>query len=243
MRLRHFSILLLGVLLMAAPGKSYAQDARLIPEALIPSITVTGTGKVSAMPDMAQIQVGVATQGKSAAEALAANNEKMQDLLGSLKEQGIAEKDIQTSQFSVSPMYRNDPQGRRAPEVVGYEVRNMVQIKVRKIANLGVILDDLVTEGANQVHGISFTLADPSDTLDRARREAMADALRKAKLYAEAANLTLGPARVIQEQQQFIPQPMMFNMARATMAAEQAVPISSGEQDFQATVSVTYSVH
>ncbi|MBI3467112.1 MAG: SIMPL domain-containing protein [Planctomycetes bacterium] len=218
-----------------------AQDARPDRDALVPSITVTGTGKVSAMPDMAQIQMGVVTQSKSAAEALDANNRAMQDLFGALNEHHIAEKDMQTSQFSVSPVYRNDNQGRRAPEIVGYEVRNLVQIRVRKVSTLGAVLDDLVGQGANQVHGISFTLADPTETLDRARREAMADAHRKAKLYAEAADLRLGAARLIQEQQHFMPQPMMFRMARAAMA-EQAVPVASGEQEYQATVTVTYGI-
>ena len=223
------------------PHELLAQGNRPISDELVPSITVVGTGKVSAMPDMAEINVGVVTQAKSASGALDANSQAMQDLFASLKEQGIAEKDMQTSQFSVSPMYRGDNQGRRSPEIVGYEVRNQVHVKVRKVSTLGAILDELVGQGANQVHGISFTLADPSETLDRARREAMADALRKAKLYAEAADLRLGPARLIQEQQQFIPQPMMFGMARGAMA-EQAVPVASGEQEYQATVTVTYSV-
>jgi len=219
-----------------------AQEARTIDGIVVPSITVVGTGKVFAMPDMAQIQVGVVTQSKSAAEALDANNRSMDDLFGTLKDHGIAEKDMQTSQFNVSPVYRGDNQGRRAPEIVAYEVRNVVEIKVRRVSTLGAILDEVVGQGANQVHGIGFTLADPTETLDRARREAMADARRKAKLYAEAADLALGPARLIQEQQQFIPQPMMYGMARGAMA-EQAVPVASGEQEFQATVTVTYSVH
>lgn len=208
---------------------------------LVPSITVIGTGEVQSKPDLAQINVGVVTQDESASAALEQNTEKMQDLMEELSRLGIDEKDIQTTNFSVGPTYSHDPQGRRPPEIEGYQVSNQVQIKVRKLSALGRVLDDLISRGANQVNGISFSLADSTNTMDDARRKAMADARRKAELYAKAARVELGQPLLIQEQgSRSVPPPIPY--ARMAAMESDAVPVSPGELTTSAQITVTYKI-
>ena len=208
---------------------------------LIPSITVVGTGQVESKPDQAEITIGVMTEAETASDALQDNTGKMKRLMEELERLGIDEKDIQTSNFSVSPRYAHDPKGRRAPEIDGYQVSNQVQIKVRKLSGLGRVLDDLISSGANQVHGISFSLGDSTNTMDDARRKAMADARRKAELYAKAARVELGRPLLIQEQVQGQPRPPMPYM-RMAAAESDAVPISPGELTTSAQIHVTYAI-
>jgi uncharacterized protein YggE len=206
---------------------------------MTPSITVVGSDHVSAKPDMAEIQVGVTTQAATPAAALKENNEAMEKLFRTLGAKNIAEKDRQTSNFSVSPRYRNPRPGEEQQQIVGYQVSNLVHIKVRDLNALGGILDELVSGGANQMHGISFTLADPSRYLDEARRKAMADARRKAELYAQAENVKVGRVLMIEEVVPH-PRPMAADGMMARAAA--AVPIAAGELDFHANITVTYEI-
>ncbi len=207
---------------------------------LVPSVTVTGSGEASAKPDMATVQVGVVTEGGSASEALKKNSEAMTGLMQSLTGQGIAEKDIQTTNVSVSPRYSNI-RDRENMHIVGYEASNNVLAKVRQLSNLGTILDDVVEKGANRMHGVSFSVAEPNPILDQARQKAIQDAHRKADLYATAAGVKLGRVLLIEEQSHHVPrlEPMM--MGRAALAAP-AVPIASGEQEFRVSISVTYAL-
>lgn len=207
---------------------------------LPPSITVVGSGEVSAAPDTAEVQVGVVSQAPSAADALRANSAAMDRLFKTLAERGIAKKDIQTSNFNVSPQYRQrPPRGEEPPTIVGYQVTNQVSVKVRRLADLGRVLDESVSQGANQLYGISFSIAEPAPLLDKARLSALADARRKADLYAKAAGVKLGRVVYIQETTPQVPRPMM--LGRAAMAAE-AVPIAPGELELRATITVTYAI-
>jgi len=205
------------------------------------SITVVGTGEASAKPDMAEIQLGVVTQAATAAEALSANNAAMDRLLKSLAGRGIAEKDVQTTQFSVSPQYYHEPRGQAPPKITGYNVTNQVRVKVRQLATLGQVLDQAIGEGANQVHGISFSVAEQDRLLDGARRDAVGDAKRKAELYAQAAGVKVGRVLLIQEQSPRFPQPQMMAMT-ARAGAGGSVPVAAGEQEFRASVTVTYAI-
>jgi uncharacterized protein len=166
---------------------------------LVPSITVVGSDEVSAKPDMAEIQVGVVTQAQAAVKAVNDNTEAMQKLFKALGTRGIKDKDLQTSNFSVSPQYRHGPRGEQLPEIAGYQVNNDLRIKVRKLDQLGEILDELVNQGANNVHGISFSVAEPRPLQDEARKKALADARRKAELYAGAAGVKVGRVLLIEE--------------------------------------------
>jgi hypothetical protein len=146
---------------------------------------------------------------------------------------------VQTSSFSVTPLYKRGPHGEQLPEIVGYRVGNAVRVKVRKLDSLGQVLDEVVQQGANQVHGVSFSIAEPTAPLDEARRKAMADARRKAELYAKEAGVEVGRVLLIQEQTPHLPGPLFVGGARAEAAG---VPIAEGELDFAAVISVTYAI-
>lgn len=207
------------------------------------SITVQGQGEVTATPDMAMINSGVTTQGATAREALDANSKAMAELMAALEAAGIEARDVQTSNFSVSPNYvysdARDENGYTLPPMIqGYQVSNSVSVRVRDIAQLGAILDRSVDVGANTINGISFMVADPTPLLDEARKAAFADARRKAELYAEVAGEALDGLESISESQGYSsPEPMAM-YARADAAA---VPVAAGEMSFSVNVTVEWS--
>jgi uncharacterized protein len=216
-----------------------------------PTISVSGTGKISAKPDIAVISMGVLTHGATAREALASNSEAMTALLDTLKQYGVASKDVQTSQIQVNPQY-SQPQpggpgvpragGEFIPRIVGYNVANMVQVTARDISKLGVVLDAVVQAGANQIHGISFRIDHPEKLLDEARKRAMADAKHKAELLAGEAGVVVGPPKSIQESGgEEPPRPLQYGM-RAAMAAPAPVPVAAGEEELAVTVHVVYEL-
>ncbi len=204
------------------------------------TISVTGEGKAVAKPDMATIHTGVVSQAATAKEALAANSKAMEAVLGELKKRGIAPEDVQTSQFNVNPMYKHDERGRTAPEVTGYQVTNQARVRVRKLDRVGEVLDGLVQAGSNQMSGISFGLNEPKSVLDNARIEAIADARRRAELYAKAAEVRAGKVLKINEQNVRFPQPVA--MARSYAMAAESVPVAAGEEEFHVTIDVTFAL-
>jgi len=213
--------------------------------ALAGTISVQGQGEVTATPDTAMINSGVTTQAATAREALDANSAAMDELIAALKDAGIEERDIQTSNFSVNPNYvysdaRDENGYSLPPRIDGYQVSNTVTVRVRDLETLGAILDKSVTVGANTINGISFSVADPSEVLDKARRAAVKDARAKAELYAEAAGVDLGELESISESQGVSgPQPYPM-YARAEAAA--AVPVSAGELSFSVSVNVAWEM-
>jgi uncharacterized protein YggE len=216
-----------------------------------PKVSVTGVGKLSTIPDVAEIQVGVRTQAPTAGNALAANNEAMNALHAILKERGVASKDVQTSQIQVTPEYSqpgprraNDPQGEFVPRVVGYRVDNVVQVTARQVDKLGALLDALVQGGANQIRGIAFRVDEPQKLLDEARKRAMADAKRKAEILAGEAGVVIGPPLQIDEEGTgSVPPPRFASFARAMpMAAAAPMPVAAGEQELSVRVHVAYEL-
>ncbi|MCW5720155.1 MAG: SIMPL domain-containing protein [Devosia sp.] len=211
------------------------------------SIVIDGRGEVRATPDMATINSGVTTQGATAREALDANTAAMSELIAALKEAGIEARDIQTSGFSVNPNYvysdaRDENGYSLPPKVNGYQVFNTVNVVVRDLADLGAILDKSVTIGANTINGVSFSVADPAELYNEARKSAFADARAKAELYAAAAGATLGELESIVESQGYnSPEPYPM-YARAEMAASAPVPVEAGEVSFAITVKVEWDL-
>jgi uncharacterized protein YggE len=234
-----------GLSLASVAGR--ADDAKFEPR----TISVNGTGKISAKPDIAEIQVGVVTQSESAREAVSANNEAAQKLAQILKEKGIEEKDVQTLQIHVMPQY-SQPQPRNmvggrpgefVPKIAGYRVENSVHIKTREIAKLGPLLDALVAGGANQIRGINFRVEQADKLLDKVRVSAMEDAHRKAKLLASAADAIVGAPLKIEEHTSPVPPPPRAYGGVGMMAPAAAVmPVSAGEQELNVTVSVVYEL-
>lgn len=213
-----------------------------------PTISVSGTGKLSAIPDIAEIQVGVRSQAPTAAAALSQNNESMNALYGILKESGIATKDIQTTQIQVSPQYSQPPgrpidnQNEFIPRIVGYRVDNTVHITARDVSKLGGLLDGLVKAGANQIHGISFRVDNSEKLMHEVRKRAVADAKSKAELLAGEAGVVLGTPLKISEEGGPRPPVPRFAGRMEMMAAAAPMPISAGEQELSVTVHIVYEL-
>lgn len=205
---------------------------------MLKTLTVSAVGSVTAKPDMARISSGVVSEAKTAREALSANNEATARLIAALKKAGIAAGDLQTSSINVSPRYSHSSQG-RTPQIDGYAVTNELSVVVRDVKRLGDILDEIVTLGANQIGGLSFEISDPASLKDEARKSAIAEARRRATLYAEAAGVTLGEVVTITEGSAHIP-PRPLVMARAAMA--ESVPVEAGSQRLEIEVTVTWSL-
>ncbi|WP_240230071.1 SIMPL domain-containing protein [Devosia lacusdianchii] len=229
--------------------------AALVPFALLAGLTlpayagtisIEGRGEVTAAPDMATINSGVTTQGATAREALDANTAAMAELIAELKAAGIEARDIQTSGFSVNPNYvytdERDANGYTLPpKINGYQVSNTVTVAVRKLDTLGSILDKSVTVGANTINGVSFSVADPAELYNNARKAAFADARAKAELYAVTAGGSLDEIVSISETQGYnSPQPVAM-YARAD-AAGSPVPVEAGELSFAINVSVQWEL-
>jgi uncharacterized protein YggE len=226
------------VLLTAAPTAMGQEPpgARSL-RAPVPSISVVGSGTVSGRPDIAEVTAGVITQSATAATALAQNNATMDRVLKAVTGLGIAEKDIKTTNVNVVPQRRQGRVEAQPPDILGYEVSNQIRVKVRDLAVLGRFLDELVGQGANTLGGIRFSVAEPAPLLDQARARAVADARRKAEVYATAAGVKLGRVLSILESTAAVPR---FESTR--MMAASAVPVAPGEQEFEASISVTYAI-
>ena len=210
------------------------------------TITVNGEGKLKVKPDTASVSAGVVTQAATAREALDKNSERMRQVMQALRQAGIAQDDLQTSQFSVSPVYSRPPRKPNAPQqeptIVGYRVSNTATAIVRKLADLGGVLDKVVTLGANSISGPSFFTEKPEPILDEARQKAVTNALQKAKLLAEAAGVELGPIMKIQEGGGYAPQPKKMYRAMAMEMDAASVPIAAGTQEIRATVNLVIAI-
>ena len=212
----------------------------------VPTISIEGKGEVSSAPDTASVTAGVTTEAKTARDALDANTKAMTELIATLKAAKIDDKDIQTSGFSVNPQYvypERDASGNTPPpRITGYTVANGVTVKVRKLADLGTILDQIVTSGGNTINGVSFSVEDPAKLLDEARKAAFADAAEKARIYADAAGAGLGPVLSITEGNDDNGGPRPFALKAMAAPADAAVPVQPGELTYDVNVSVVWSL-
>jgi uncharacterized protein YggE len=219
--------------LLAVPAT--AQTANPPPR----TITMSGTGSVKGPPDMAEITAGVTSQAPTAAAALAANTANMNRVFAALEKQGIARRNIQTSNFSVSPNYTSRLPNEQ-PRLTGYQVSNQLHIILEDITRVGAALDALVSAGSNQMHGLNFSIKEPAPLLAKARAAAVADARLRAQQYAAAAGVTLGPVQSISESGGEPPRPMYRMMAMA--AQDSSVPVASGEESVTANVTMVWEI-
>ena len=223
-------ILALGVILPGLPAAADDGDsARLI--------TVTGEGEVEAVPDMAQLSLGVTHHAPDAADAMANVSAAVTRILARLEEEGIAARDIQTRSVSVRPVWSNDNRGDGPRQITGFVAANTVSVAVRDLDLLGGLLNAVIADGANNFNGLRFTLSDPRPAADAARRAAVADAAAKAALLAEAAGVTLGPVQSIEEQGGRV-RPVMMEAARSS----DAVPVAPGTLTLRAQVRAVYAI-
>ena len=204
------------------------------------TLSLSVEGEATATPDMATVSFGVQTQGKTAADALQANNARMTAVMAALKNAGIAAKDIQTSSLNLNPQYtygNNVP-----PTLNGYQASDQITVRVDDLSRTGPVIDQVVKAGINQIDSVTFGLKDNNAALDQARQSAVATLAQRAGLYAAATGLRVSRLVSIEEGQHenVVPPRPMFAMAK--VAADRATPISEGELHLSVTVSATYEL-
>ena len=211
------------------------------------TISVTGTGEISVAPDMALVSVGVVREAETARAALDANNKAMASVLAAMKNEGIEEKDLQTSNFNIQPRYfypKRKANGEQpAPKITGYIVSNNLDIRIRDLAKTGEILDSVVTLGVNSGGNIRFMNANTKDILKKARTAAVKDAVEKAETLADAAAVRLGNILNISENA-IRPAPVPLAQARTLAVQEDAgaVPIAGGENSYRVNVQISWEI-
>lgn len=235
------AVLVLAVL-AGVVGVLYARPVAAQTSVGVPGmrqVTVVGHGEVKGRPDTATVQIGVETEAPTAKEALAQNTAQAQAVQAKLKDLGIADKDITTSNFSIFPAY--GPDGR---QLNGYHVSNTVSVTIRKLDQAGTLLDQVVQAGANSVTGVNFSVDNPQTLLEQARKQAMQDAQAHAAQLAGAGGASVGQVLVITENVGSQPVPFLAREAAAPAAAGGApVPVQPGEQSFTVDVQVTFGLN
>ena len=204
------------------------------------TLTMSGQGEVQAAPDIVTLSAGVTSEAVTAAAALAENRTHMLSVFAALKKLGVADKDVQTSNFSLYPQTAGGANGQPS-HITGYRAGNEVRVRLDDVSKLGAALDALVAAGANQMNGINFTIKDPAPLQAEARAAAVADAKAKAEAYAKAAGVSLGPILSISENES--PSPRPAYMEQVVVSASRVTPMAAGEESVEATVSIVWEIH
>lgn len=202
------------------------------------NVSVTGTGKVTYVPDLVYVSVGAASDGKTAAEAWQKNEQLVKKLFDALKPFGIDSKDMKTTGLNITPRYVNHKG--QEPELVGYTASYDLSVTVRKLDDAGRVLDALADNGANRHVSLAFGHSDIERLMDEARTKAAAEARKNANLYVTAAGASLGQLLSISEGQAYRPQYVSFE--RDAKAAP-GLPIAAGTQELSVTITVTYAIN
>jgi uncharacterized protein len=197
-----------------------------------------GTGAAAAPPDMATLSVGAEAEGAKTAAAQKAVDEKLRRVLEAAKAAGVAPADVRTAQYSVSPRQVFAPG--KPPRNDGYKVSSTVEIKLRKLKDLGALLDAVAEAGADHVYGVTFEVSNRRELEDQAREEAARDARRKAEALARSLGVKLGPLLSAGEALHHEPRPM-FRLA-AMSADGGGFPVAPGESEVRVQVTASYGI-
>ena len=234
LKLRRF---LLTVVMLLAAVSGVGSPRAAADEAPKRILSLSAAGAVKAAPDEVTISTGVTSEAPTAREALEKNSAAMTRVVEAMKADGVDPKDIQTTDFSVQPIY---PERKGSEQrIIGYRVTNSVRLIVHDIGKLGVILDEVVNLGANQIGAIEFGVAEPEVLKDEARKAATAKATANAKIYAEAAGVELGPVLSLTEEDG-VYQPRYA--VPAAMEAAKAVPIEAGTTTVEVKVQMSWEL-
>lgn len=237
MRSVLFPLALVGSLL--SPAAIFAETAPR-------TIAVSGEGEVSVVPDMATVSLGVLIEATETGSAMDQASSATAAILAKLAEVGVADADVRSGSVRLTPRYgRTVLGGTDFSKIEGYTAQNTVDVKVRDINALGGILSAVVGQGANTINGIDFGLQHPEDVMDAARRAAVAEAIRRAALYADAAGVALGPLMSLNENgytgvPMFRGGPMMMDAMASAPSMD--VPVAPGEITVSANVSMVYEI-
>lgn len=231
----------LAVASMAVTGAAQVNPLRDREPPLLETVSVSGTGRATVVPDRFTFTVGVNTVANNVEDAVNENNRKVAAVIAALKRAGAQDREIRTSSFSIWPQ-QDYTQG-QLPRILGYQVSNTVAVTRDKIGEAGKLLQTAISAGVNTSSGLQFEVSDPSKGREQGLRAAYEDARAKAALLAQAAGRTLGRAVIISEGGQ-PPPPMPYPRAMAMKAEAQVsdVPIESGTQENTYTVSVVFEL-
>jgi hypothetical protein len=204
-------------------------------------IWVTGQGEAMAVPDIAELRLGIETQADTVAKAQAQASEAMDEVMQALQDNGVDEKDIQTQRFSIYPV-KSWNRDRGEEVIVGYRVTNIVLVKIREVDNAGIIIDAVAEAGGDftRIQDISFTVDDPTPYYEEARSKAMEDARDKATQLVTSASVQLGKPTYICEGAVYVPR--YFPDMMGGEAFIPSTPISPGELKFMVNVQVVYAI-
>ncbi|MCQ8186394.1 SIMPL domain-containing protein [Parvularcula maris] len=208
------------------------------------TISVTGEGEVTAVPDMVQLSFSVTTEAENAAEAFRAASKQMNEVLEAVKDAGVAARDRQTGQLSISPVYEQKRTigSTSRSEIAGYRASNTLMVRLRDVEAAGEVIDQAVGAGANGLDSFSFGFSEPGKLQDEARIKAVEDAMRKAGDMAEAAGAELGPVITLSAHQSYGGPRPIVRTARMEMAADAAPVIEAGEQSMSITVNAVFAL-
>ncbi|MCO1334072.1 SIMPL domain-containing protein [Microbulbifer sp. OS29] len=236
MKAVKISVISLLSLVAAACGSDHAPDARGT------MVSIAAHGEASQVPDIASISVGVVTESEDSKQAMRDNANQMESLMAAIKKSGIAKKDIQTSGVSLSPRYQH--QQNKKPVITGYTARNTVRVKVRKLDELGKVLDNLTAAGANRINGPSFEIGELGPVQAKAREKALQDAQERADIYAKALGTKVRRIVSISENGNGgMPRPMYSARAEmATMKDNASTPIAPGETTLSVNLNLVYEL-
>lgn len=215
-----------------------------LPEAQPREITVVGEGKIYIVPDIATVDISVVNEGNEQADIPAMikkNTETMNALISDLKNLGIDEKDIKTTQYNLEPRYNwTENQGQ---VFIGYKITNTILVKIRDFTKIGAVLSKAtISGGATSIGNIYFTIEDPEKARQEAREKAIEQAKAKAESIAKASGLKLGKILNISEGYY----PYAYGGGEMLKANAEAAPsapeIQPGQQEVSTTVYLTYRV-
>lgn len=222
-----------------APRQIVAQSDPTTPEH---TISVSGTGRVTLSPDVADISVGVQVTALKVRDARSQAATKMTAVIAALKAAGIADKDIQTSNVSLSPVYDYSANA-NPPRITGYQVSNTVTATVRDLDKVSDALDGAMAAGATSIGGVDFRVDNQTAAAAQARDLAMKDAKAKADALAKAAGVSITGVSSISEQVSSTPPVVRYDVAAGAAAApEKSTPIQTGTNEIDIVVSVVYLI-
>jgi uncharacterized protein YggE len=204
------------------------------------TISVSGTGKVTLNPDIADLRLGVTASGRTVKAVRESAATSMTKVMAALKKLGIADKDIQTASVSLQPTYDYNV-GTYPPNVTGYQFSNAVSVTVRDLDKVGDAIDDALAAGATSLDGVTFRVADETGAEGQARTAAMADAKAKAHALATAAGVSITGVASISETVTPTPYPIFYGAAQAA-GKDASTPVQPGSTDISITVSVVYLI-
>jgi uncharacterized protein YggE len=206
------------------------------------TISISGEGKVLVTPDIGQVDLSVVSDATSVAPAQKDNADKMSEITKAMKDLGIKDEDLKTTNYSIYPRYQYS-HGKN--EIIGYEVTQTLEVKIRNLDKVGDVLGQAASLGANQVGSLSFTFDDPESLQSQARQKAIANAKQKADDLAKSLGVTLG--KVVSFSESVSGMPSVYPMAEYGIGgggdAASAPTIQTGQNEIQANVTLSYEIY